>query len=289
MKLKFRAKYLVGIFAAIALLLLDFNMFFSFRSPVGPTGRWFYPLLILSLTIAWAQFWMDFLKERKRQKRIEEKFLDFVRDLTSTAKSGIPIPKAIIQSATKDYSELNPYLKKLANQISAGIPVRRAFETFTRDTGNATIKRAMTIVMEAEASGGNIEDVLSSVTESLVSVRKLQEERKSSIFSQIIQGYIVYFVFIAIMLILQLKLFPKLGEMGSKLSGSGMQLLGKTVTAAGTANLDTIFFMLLMIQGLFAGIMIGKFSEGTVKDGFIHSVVLMTIAALVVTTAKGGI
>ncbi len=275
---------------ALLILIMDFYFFFSFTGEIGPSERWFYPLLIIAFSIGWSQFWMDFLKERKRQKRIEIKFLDFVRDLTSTAKSGIPIPKAVLQSAQKDYSELNPYLRKLANQISIGIPLHRAFETFSRDTANPVIKRTMAIVVEAESSGGNIEEVLSSVTESLVSIKNLQEERKSSMFSQIIQGYIVYGVFIAIMLILQVKLFPKLGEMSSKLSGSGMQLLGQSVSmGAGAGSLDTVFFMLLMIQGLFAGIMIGKFSEGSIKDGLIHSIILVTLAALIVTTVKGGI
>ena len=54
-------------------------------------------------------------------------------------------------------------------------------------------------------------------------------------------------------------------------------------------NLDTVFFSLILVQGFFAGIMIGKFSEGTIKQGFLHSLILMTSAALIITTAKGGI
>ena len=42
-------------------------------------------------------------------------------------------------------------------------------------------------------------------------------------------------------------------------------------------------------QGFFAGIMVGKFSEGSLKQGLLHSLILMTTAALIITTAKGGI
>lgn len=288
MAFKFKLKYLIGISIAVILIALDFSMFFDF-STMKQTARWFIPMLIVSFTVATLQFWMEFLAEQTRQKNVEMKFLDFVRNLESTVKSGIPIPQSIVQAAGKDYSELNPYLNKLANQIQMGISVHKALNTFANDTENPVVKRAVAIVIEAESSGGNIESVLESVTNSVLSVKKLQEERRSSAYSQIVQGYIIYFVFIAIMLVLQLKLFPKLTQMGS--SGSG-QTLGFMAAGAGSgasSSMDLTFFMLIMIQGFFAGIMIGKFSEGKIQDGIIHSAILMTVAALIITTAKGGI
>ena len=288
MKFRFKPKYLIGIGAALAIIALDFSMFFDF-STMKPTARWFIPMLIMSFTVATLQFWMEFLAEQKRQKRVELKFLDFVRNLESTVKSGIPIPQSIIHAASKDYSELNPYLKKLANQIQIGIPVHKALNTFAEDTENPVIKRSVAIVIEAEASGGDIESVLESVTGSVMSVKKLQEERRSSAYSQIVQGYIIYFVFIAIMLVLQLKLFPKLTQMGSSGAGQTLGFLTSGAGSAASSNMDLTFFMLIMIQGFFAGIMIGKFSEGRMQDGIVHSAVLMTTAALIITTAKGGI
>ncbi|MFH0752741.1 MAG: type II secretion system F family protein [archaeon] len=289
MTFEFKPKYLIGIGVALFFLILDFVLFFDFTI-MKPSARWFIPMIIISFTISTVQFWMDFLSERTRQKKVELKFLDFVRNLESTVRSGVPIPQAIIQSSQKDYSELNPYLNKLANQIQLGIPVHKALDTFAIDTENKVIKRAIAIVIEAEASGGDIESVLGSVTDSVLSVKKLQEERKSGAYSQIVQGYIIYFVFIAIMLILQLKLFPKLTQMGASGAGQTLNVLGAGLASgASETNLDFLFFVLIMIQGLFAGIMIGKFSEGTIKDGIIHSAILMTVAALIITTAKGGI
>ncbi|MEA3378190.1 MAG: type II secretion system F family protein [Nanoarchaeota archaeon] len=293
MRLKFRKIYFIGIFIGLMILTGDFFLFFSFKEPIGPTVRWFYPLFIIGLSIGWSHFWYDYLNEIKRQKRIAVKFLDFVRNMGSAVKSGISIPSSILQASKKDYGDLNPYLKKLANQIRLGIPIHQALMTFSKDTGNNTIKRSITIVIEAEASGGDIQNVLESVTGSLVSVKKLKEERKSSTYSQIVQGYIVYFVFIAIMLVLQLKLFPKLTEMSAGgASAGGINLLGGAMGAAAGAapvNLDAVFFGLIMIQGFFAGIMIGKFSEGSIKQGLIHSLILITLGALIITTIKGGI
>jgi hypothetical protein len=90
------------------------------------------------------------------------------------------------------------------------------------------------------------------------------------------------------MLVLQLWLFPKLSGMSETLKG-GMSVLGGLMSEGKQMNLDVVFFSLIMIQGFFAGIMIGKFSEGTIKQGLIHSLILMVSAALIITTAKGGI
>ncbi|HLC55550.1 MAG TPA: type II secretion system F family protein, partial [Candidatus Nanoarchaeia archaeon] len=153
------------------------------------------------------------------------------------------------------------------------------------DTKNSVIHRSISIMNEAERSGGDIRDVLDSIVESVFQVKKLKEERKSGVYSQVMQGYFVFFIFIGIMLVMQLWLFPKLTSIAGTLETSiaGANLKGSDVM------LDKIFFSLLMIQGFFAGIAIGKFSDGTIKQGLVHSFILMLLAALIVTTIKGGI
>ena len=236
-------------------------------------------------------FWIDFFAETRRQKNIELRFLDFIRNLVESVKSGISIPKSILNISRKDYDDLNPYIKKLANQIEWGIPTGKAMETFALDTENKVVKRSISIIIEAEKSGGNISDILTSVTDSVINIKKMKEERKAAVYSQTVQGYVIFYVFIAIMLILQLWLFPKLTavETASAIKGSISGMGGISLGGSGGFDLDTTFFSLVMIQGFFAGIMIGKFSEGSFKTGLFHSLVLVTTAALLITTIKGTI
>ncbi len=278
--MKFKPQYLIGICLGIFLLAVDITLFFG--------TRWFIGGLVIALSVFWIQFWLDVFKENKRQKDIELQFLEFIRNLTESVKSGISIPKSIIHVARKDFTVLNPYIKKLANQIECGIPTRRALMTFAADTSNTVIRRSVSIIVEAEQSGGDISDILTSVVDSVVNVKKIKEERKASAYSQIVQGYIVFYVFIAIMLTMQIWLFPKLVGLSTNIQGglaSGTLLGG----SSGSFNLDATFFSLVLIQGFFAGIMIGKFSEGSIKNGLLHSLILMTTAALIVTTIKGTI
>ena len=105
-------KHYVGVFIGILIILLDFIFFY------GKHSRFFQPLIAVGFTVASLEFWLDFIKENNRQKEIEVKFLEFVRSLVETVKSGIPIPKSVIQVSRADYGALTPYVKKLAYHIN---------------------------------------------------------------------------------------------------------------------------------------------------------------------------
>ncbi len=280
--IKFELKNIMSIAAGAFVVLLDFVFFFN------PMTRWFKPLIVVGVLIISFPYIIDFFNENKRQKDIEVKFLEFVRNIVTTVKSGVSVSRAIIQISGEDYGALTPYVKKLARQIEWGFPTGEALSTFSNDTKNRVIKRSISIVIEAEKSGGNIADVLQSVTHSVVELKKMKEERKTAVYAQVVQGYIIFFVFIGIMLVLQIKLLPPLVHLTSvSLAGFGGAFEGMGAAETPTMNLDMVFMSLILIQGFFIGVMIGKFSEGSLKFGLKHSLALMVIGYLIFTVVKG--
>lgn len=234
-------------------------------------------------------FFIDFLNENKRQKELELKFLEFVRSLVETVKSGIPVPAAVVDISEANYGALTPYIKKLAHQIEWGYPLHDAFIIFAEDTKNKIIKKSVAIVIQAERSGGDMSMVLQAVTNSVVEIKKIKEERRTGAYSQIVQGYIIFFIFIITMLVLQKFLLPKLSDLGTEvMSGLSGTLPGiGSVGAASTLDFGSIFIGLILIQGFFAGLMIGKFSEGELTSGLKHSAIMMVLGYVVITTVIG--
>ncbi|MEK6940972.1 MAG: type II secretion system F family protein [Nanoarchaeota archaeon] len=290
MRIRFKPIYLVSIVLGIITAVIDFFLLLN--------TRWFVAVLILSINICWGHFWYDFYLELQRQKEIELKFLEFIRSLVGSVRSGIPLSKSVGHIADEDYGPFSPYVKKLANQIEWGIPLHRALIIMSNDTGNSMIKRSISIIIEADKSGGDIRSVLESVSESVYTIKRLREERRSETHGQIIQGYIVFYIFIAIMLVIQLWLTPQLSILSSDVAFEGKSVIGSgpfsgVLKSAGSGtsdvDLDSIFFFLIIIQGFFAGLTIGKFSEGSIKQGLVHSLILITSALLAITLVKGGI
>lgn len=293
--MKIQRRHIIAVILGILVLVIDFYLF---RATI-----WFYPLLVIALTIAWIQFWIDFFINRRIQRNLETTFPDYVRNLVGAIRSGMPVAEAIVHVARTDYGYLTPYVKKLANQIEWSIPIRKAFQTFARDTNNEVIKRAVATVIEAEQAGGNIEDVLETVTTSVIEIREIKQKRRASIHSQVLQSYVIFFVFLAVMVTIQNLVIPYVVSMeeasiaeGTALVRTGVATLAEKVEmdySSFPAFISTfqdwlvsirgVLLNLAIIQGFFAGIVIGKLSEGDVVSGLKHSLVLMTIAAIILT------
>ncbi|MBS3159328.1 type II secretion system F family protein [Candidatus Woesearchaeota archaeon] len=287
MVFELKTKNYISIGVGFLIILLDFIFLFSFSSPIGPKTWVFNPLIVIAVLVSGSSFLIDFFAENKRQKEIELKFLEFVRNLVENVRSGVSIPRAIQQVATVDYGALNPYIVKLAHQLEWGYPLHDALNIFADDTKNMVIKRSVAIVIQAEKSGGDMAAVLEAVSQSVWEIKKVKEEQKSQAYGQVIQGYIIFFVFIVIMLVLQIYLIPKLTDISGDLAQGlgGMTTMAPNTSSA--TDLKGIFIGAIFVQGLFAGLMIGKFSEGKFKNGVKHSLIMAIIGYLLMATITG--
>lgn len=265
-----------GITAGIALIIV--SLFFM-------DTRFFFFMIGIGILSLIAPFVLSIISETNIAAEKEEMFLEFARNLVESVKTGTPISKSIINVKDKPYGVLSENIKKLANQISLGVPLSSALQTFSKDVKNKTISRALTLIGQTERSGGEIGGILESVTGAVSTSDKLKKERKAAISGLVVQGYIIFIVFIIIILVLQFQIlpmivgiFPGTGTLGIGGIGGGAPIEQE--------ELANSFLYLLLIQGLFSGLTIGKLSEGTIKPGIKHSFILMFLAFLISTGAN---
>ncbi len=227
----------------------------------------------------------------KKEQEINKMFLEFSRNLAESVNTGTPVSKSIINMRKKSYGPLNPYVQKLANQIELGIPIEKALKTFADDIGSPIIQRAIALISEAGRAGGEIDFILGSVAKSISEVDKLNKERKAAISSLVVQGYIIFFIFIGISLIMQFKILPLTSDIGSFNAFStdiaSLQQNANFETDNSTIQeISRSFLYLLVAQGFFAGLTIGKLSEGSIKSGIKHSFILIMAAFLMSSGAN---
>jgi flagellar protein FlaJ len=207
--------------------------------------------------------------EYRDSRQVESNFPNFLNDVVSGVESGMTLPQAIESASKNDYGILSPHIKKMANQIDWGIPFDRVLNTLAKGTRSRVLKRTVATIIETHRSGGNISDVLKSVGESIREIEKIREERKSHVYSQILTGYVIYFVFLAVIIGLQKFLMPTLAFGGASEMGIGP-------AESGIVYKD-IFQNLIIIQGFFSGLAIGKMSEGSILAGMKHLIVFVAI------------
>ncbi len=243
----------------------------------------------ISLAILLLPFVIGIALENKEEEETTEMFLEFSRNLAESVATGTPVSKSIVNMSRNNYGPMSGHVLKLASQISLGIPVEKSLENFASDIGNKVISRAVALIREAERAGGEIDYILESVAKSISEVDKLKKERKAAIYSLVVQGYIIFFIFIGIMLVMQFNILPLAGSAGGfgKLSVEGLTSAKPTASAGVNVNqLSRPFLLLLIAQGLMAGLTIGKLSEGSVKAGIKHSFIMAVAAFLISSGAN---
>jgi len=248
----------------------------------------FYFLLGLGIAVMALPFIVSLITESTKEEELSRMFLEFSRNLAESVVTGTPISKSIVNVSKKNYGALTPHIIKLSNQIELGIPVNQAFRIFAKDVDNNVISRAVELISEAERAGGEIDYILDSVANSISEIEKLKKERKSAISNLVVQGYIIFFIFIGIMLVMQFKILPLAVQVtsfaGATSSTSALETSFSENSAVFTVQeLSNLFLYLLIAQGFFTGFAIGKLTEGSLKSGIKHSFILVLSAYLLAT------
>lgn len=213
-----------------------------------------------------------FYTKYRTKREIEQRFIGFVLDLADSINSGMTLPMALEHCSKRDYASMTSLVNDLNAQVNWGIPFDKALKNFAKGTGSRPIRRSVTTIIETYKVGGKISDTLSAVSKSMLTIEKLNKERRSSVYSQMVMLYLIFFVFIGILIIMQVSLIPVLSpeEIG------GLSLVSQT-TVIPTEMYTETFIYFIIIQGFFAGLAIGKMAEGVIAAGLKHSIFLIII------------
>ena len=234
---------------------------------------------------------------------MEEQLPNFLRDLTEEVRSGMTLNKAIQMCSDIDYGKLSKEVKKMYYQLTWGVPLADVLKMFSdRVKESDLIRRSIDILMESHRSGGDIISTMESVARDSTLVKEMDKERKSAMAYHTISLYMIYFMFIGILFGLTKILGSMMSAMtgGSELSGLGIEmsspcsgnpvgltgaicsfLFGACKTfslgAGGDCYYKALFLYMILIQGLFSGLVAGQAGSESVTVGFKHGLIMMGI------------
>lgn len=272
---------MIGLNAVLVASILAINFLMLSDVPTLFSTINIIALFIFALPIVLVKY-----TEYNELKEVEEMFPVFLRDFVETIRSGMTLPSAIKAIAKNDYKALNPYVRRMAAQLDWGIAVERVMLSFGKRSRSKLIMRIISSVIESHRFGGNLSDTFEALSNTAVEIDHLREERRLYMNSQMITGYVVFFVFLAVMIGLEKFLVPSLGDMNSGGMLSGLSSAAPVATTSNIAEeYHVIFRNLILIQGLFAGLAVGKMAEGELVGGFKHSAFMMLAGFLVFAVA----
>ena len=199
-------------------------------------------------------------------KKLESLFPKYLHDVSSNLSAGMTLSQAVKSTDSNEYGPLTHFVRDISTKLSWGVSFEKSLMDFSDKIGSLPMKRNIRTIVESYHSGGKISIILESVSQSLTELEKIKKERAASVYSQTINGYMIYIIFLGIMVGLSHVLVPVF-QTGASGEASGL-----------TEVLKNLFRDLTVVQGLFAGIAIGKMSEGTLIGGVKHSIVFVVFA-----------
>ena len=256
---------LIVIPLVISLSLLFYSTLFYF-------GKDLYDdLLLFSFLIGSLPYTTYRYFEFRRIKRYEEIFPDFLADVSSSVNSGMSIPQAISICARRDYGILTEEIKKIDRLITWGIPFEEVLRRFAYYVKSPFIEKFVYLIIEANRSGGDIREILDSASRNSKRLKEIERELKGNLAPYTVIMYMIFGLFLAMSVMIYYAFLLPMSEV----EGGGI------IYGISLEGYRTLFFRLLMLVGLFNGLIMGKIMNGKVISGLKHSIVMVIVSYIV--------
>jgi len=227
-----------------------------------------------------ASFYWD--RVQKRINDMEEKFPDFLRDLAEYWKGGLSMTIAVQTLASSEYGTMNDEVKKMSDQLSWGISFGNVIGLFADRVNTPLVKRAISLIQEANRAGGKISDILVTAANDSREIKFLEGERVRAISSYIAVIWVSYGVFLGVIVVLTKVFIPAIASSNSGDSGDGG---GSSLGNMTIRNIDPLFFLTIFyygvtMQAMGNGAMAGLMSTGRFSSGMRHAGMMILLALL---------
>ncbi len=255
----------------------------GFRAGDPPMKR-FLTWFVVGLSGFTGPFGFYVARKQKNIKQIERRLPEFLRDVAEAGRFGMTLAEAIVVASSGRYGKLTPEIKKMAAQISWGVPATEALRLFAQRVDTPKVNRVVSIIVKSSDAGGDVADVLTMVSHDARETQLTEDERKISMSTYIAVIYISFLVFLVTIWILNVTFLPKIKESGQALV-TQTQATGTQVTGILPENIEgvilgiqTAFFVAAIVHATGDGILAGVLDNGKLANGLRHSFLMLLIA-----------
>ena len=250
----------------------------SLGAPINPHN--FDIVLVVALLVALAPFAIDTYRQERQRRRNEADFADFLFEMSELIRGGIDPVKAVNTLAEGDLGSVTKQVRIASKQMQIGYTFEQAMRNLSNSLHSTLITRYVDLVIQASYSGGGVSNLIQRASADMSTFIALEGEKRSGLAQYTMILYVGQVVLVALAAILVIQFVPELSGISALSTGgagTGGFLSNSDIT---TVPLERDLFFLCVLNGLFGGLVIGKVSEGKVRHGIKHSLILVLIAFL---------
>src|SRR5665647_843001 len=229
-------------------------------------------MIVIALTIGVLPPSIGSIIHNRWKIKIEKATPDFLRDLATASRTGIPLQVALEHASKRIYGPLTGELQLLVSQMSWGMNFNQALEEFGNRIDLPLIKKATVLINEAAKHGGDLSNIFDSTAKYLDSINSWTIKRRQQTTPYVLIFYFSVFIFLFIIIISNM-MFTPLSQ-----SGAGTVSFIKPIISQEASR--RLFLHASLIEALFGGLIAGKINEDSFLDGLKHVTVLAIATGL---------
>jgi len=247
--------------------------FFLISLPIFLTSPTLDYMLVIGFAIAVTPPGIASVIHNGWKTKIEKMLPEFLRDLATSSRTGMPLQVALEHSSKRNYGPLTAELKMLVANMSWGMNFNEALTEFSKRMDLKVVTKASVLIIEAGRHGGELSAIFESTARYVENVNQWTIKRKTQTFPYVAIFYFSVAIFLFIIIIVSNMLFTPISE----LSAGGTTLLKSVFTPS---EAKRVFLHTALLECLFGGLLAGKINEDSFMGGLKHTAILAIVSGV---------
>lgn len=234
---------------------LDF-IFLTILFLIGPIGFFYY-------------------MEKKKKMDIQQRLPEFLIEIGDSLNTGMTIFNAIKVASKAHYGRLSSEIKKMKAQISWNISMKEVFNNFAERMKSAIIHRVVITINRGLVMGGNTTKIFKSASREVGQVNRLENQRQANMSIYTLVIFLCFFVFLAIIIILDKTIFTSFFELQNEQS---LRIGTFVLSVFDPMVLKYSLYSFVFVQSIGTGLLGGFMMDGNLSSGVRFSCALGLIS-----------
>lgn len=230
-------------------------------------------MIVIGFTIAVTPPGIASILHSQWKNKIEKSLPEFLRDLATSSRTGMPLQVALEHASKRMYGPLTTELKTMVAHMSWGMNFNDALMELSKRTDLPIVKKSSVLILEAGRHGGDLSEIFDSTAKYVENVNNWTAKRRMQTLPYVAIFYFSVFIFLFIIIIISNMIFLPISQM----SESGIALIQPILAPLEARR---IFMHTALLESLFGGLLAGKINEDSFMGGLKHAAVLSVASGL---------
>jgi flagellar protein FlaJ len=167
----------------------------------------------------------------------------------------------------------------MVSQLSWGISIENALNNFAKRINTDEVKRLAVTINKALEIGGNTSSVFVAAAKEIDQIKRVELQRRTEMSMYSIVIFISFFVFLAVILIINSTIFAAIYDLQSEMAGQSIGNL--RIAQIDPSAVKDMFFIFVFVQSIGGGILGGFMIEGRLSSGVKSAFVLILVSFVI--------